>query len=46
MKINSTNLEKKLKFKFTDPKILIKIFGSENFNFNFFSNVVGLIFIK
>ena len=24
MKINSTNLEKKLKFKFTDPKILIK----------------------
>ena len=24
MKINSLNLEKKLKFKFTDPKILVK----------------------
>ena len=27
-------------------QVLIKIFWSENFNFNFFSNAVGLIFIK
>ena len=54
MKINSINLEKKLKIKFTDPKILMKSLTHKSYNskdnnekFEFLGDrVLGLIISK